>query len=68
MAAWQAARGSTSPSRRDFGALDHAGLSPHGAGHSLATQRPLAWHLAVTLNAAMAGKPPPNPVDATRGY
>jgi len=61
-------RPTTHPSRFDFGALDSVVLSPHRAGHGLATERLCAEHLARTLNAAAAGEPLPGRVDPTRGY
>jgi phosphoglycerate dehydrogenase-like enzyme len=63
-----AARLATHPSRFDFAALDSVVLSPHRAGHGLATERLCAEHLAVTLNAAARGEPLPGRVDPVRGY
>ncbi len=63
-----AARAHTHPSKFPFGDLDHVVLSPHRAGHGLATERLCAEHLAPLLIAAAKGDPLPNRVHPELGY
>jgi len=62
------ARGSTLPSDFPFHELDNIVMSPHRAGHGLATARLRAESLAEVLNAAARGETMPNRIDPRRGY
>jgi phosphoglycerate dehydrogenase-like enzyme len=61
-------RGRTPPADLPFAELDNVVMSPHRAGHTTATERLRAEHLAALLGAAARGETIPNAVDLELGY